>query len=115
QLDRAATVTVTCWAVDRLRRSPAQPKSGLGCAARTFEVRGHHYALVTVTGLEPDTTHHYEVAVVGEVVWPPSVSPFPPSSVRTRGPASTRRQRIVFGSCRYAKVSAFSESKLAKR
>ena len=40
QLDRAATVTVTCWAVDRLRRSPAQPKSGLGCTTRTFEVRG---------------------------------------------------------------------------
>ena len=33
QLDRAATVTV------------------LGCQARTFEVCGHHYAVVSVTGL----------------------------------------------------------------
>ena len=27
----------------------------LGCSARTFAVQGHHYALVTVTGLTPDT------------------------------------------------------------
>jgi hypothetical protein len=37
-------------------------------------------------------------------VWPPPVSPLPPCSLRTRGPASARRHRIVFGSCRYAKV-----------
>jgi phosphodiesterase/alkaline phosphatase D-like protein len=86
QVERRATVTV------------------LGCSARTFEVAGHHYALVSVTGLEPDTVHPYEVEVDGEVVWPPRVSPLPPSTVRTRGPASARRHRIVFGSCRYAKV-----------
>ena len=97
QLDRAATVRV------------------LGSTARTFEVRGHHYALVPVTGLEPDTTYPYEVAVDGETVWPPRVSPYPPSSLRTRGPASVRRQRIVFGSCRYAKVPPFTEPKLAAR
>src|SRR6476619_3123871 len=97
QLDRPATVCV------------------LGCSARTFEVRGHHYALVTVTGLEPDTTYPYEVAVDGDLVWPPPVSPFPPSALRTRGPDSTRRQRIVFGSCRYAKVAPFTEPKLARR
>ena len=113
QLDRAATVTVTCWAVDRLRRSPAQPKSGLGCTTRTFEVRGHHYALVSVTGLEPDTTYPYDVEVDGEVVWPPPVSPFPPSSLRTRGPASARRLRIIFGSCRYAKVPTYAAPKMA--
>jgi phosphodiesterase/alkaline phosphatase D-like protein len=97
QLDRAATVTV------------------LGCSARTFEVRGHHYAVVPVTGLEPDTVHPYEVAVDGETVWPPRVSPFPPSSLRTRGPASARKHRIVFGSCRYAKVPPFTEPKLAAK
>ena len=86
QLDRPATVSV------------------LGCSARTFEVAGHHYALVAVTGLEPDTTYPYEVAVDGDVVWPPRISPLPPSTLRTRGPASARRHRIVFGSCRYAKV-----------
>jgi phosphodiesterase/alkaline phosphatase D-like protein len=86
QLDRPATVSV------------------LGCSARTFEVAGHHYALVAVTGLEPDTTYPYEVVVDGDVVWPPPISPLPPSTLRTRGPASARRHRIVFGSCRYAKV-----------
>src|SRR5919112_405215 len=110
QLDRAATVTVTCSAVDRLRRSPAQPKS---TTTRTFEVRGHHYALVSVTGLEPDTSYPYDVEVDGEVVWPPPVSPFPPSSLRTRGPASARRLRIIFGSCRYAKVPTYAAPKLA--
>ena len=38
----------------------------LGCTTRTFEVRGHHYAVVPVTGLTPDTTYPYEVAVDGE-------------------------------------------------
>ena len=94
QLDRPATVSV------------------LGCSARTFEVAGHHYALVAVTGLEPDTTYPYEVAVDGDVVWPPRISPLPPSTLRTRGPASARRHRIVFGSCRYAKVV---DPKLATR
>ena len=86
QLDRPATVSV------------------LGCSARTFEVAGYHYALVSVTGLEPDTTYPYDVTVDGDVVWPPPISPLPPSTLRTRGPASARRHRIVFGSCRYAKV-----------
>jgi phosphodiesterase/alkaline phosphatase D-like protein len=97
QLDRAATVTV------------------LGASARTFEVRGHHYALVTVTDLDPDTVYAYEVAVDGAVVWPPRVTPFPPSSLRTRGPASARRLRIVFGSCRYPKVAPFTEPRTAAR
>src|SRR5690348_11442884 len=81
QLDRPATV------------------SALGCSTRTFEVAGHHYALLTVTGLEPDTEYAYEVAVDGEVAWPPRVSPFPPSSLRTRGPEAARRHRVIFGSC----------------
>jgi hypothetical protein len=87
QVDRPATVEV------------------LGCAARTFEVAGHHYALVLVSGLEPDSSTPYEVHLDGERVWPPAVSPFPPSVIRTRGGASNDRNRIVFGSCRYAKVA----------
>ena len=78
--------------------------SVLGCSTPTFEVAGHHYALVAVTGLEPDTSYTYDVRVDGDVVWPPPVSPLPPGTLRTRGPSSTRRHRIVFGSCRYAKV-----------
>jgi predicted Rdx family selenoprotein len=56
----------------------------LGCSARTFAVQGHHYALVTVTGLTPDTVTEYDVKVDGKLVWPQEDSPFPPSVIRTR-------------------------------
>jgi phosphodiesterase/alkaline phosphatase D-like protein len=80
QSDRAATVSV------------------LGHQADTFEVQGHHYALVKVSGLEPDSCTPYQVALDGEPVWPPDHS-FPPSVIRTRGAASAHQ--LVFGSCRY--------------
>ncbi|TFV55669.1 alkaline phosphatase family protein [Mycobacterium sp. PS03-16] len=86
QTSRPATVTV------------------LGCSATTFEVKGHHYALVTVTGLEPDATLEYRVHIDGELVWPLPDSPFPPSVIRTRGPESADRLCAVFGSCRYPKT-----------
>jgi phosphodiesterase/alkaline phosphatase D-like protein len=86
QTERAATVSV------------------LGCSAQTFEVAGHHYALVPVTGLEPGSRVPYEVEVDGERVWPPAPSPFPPSVIPTRGRRADRQHRIVFGSCRYSKV-----------
>lgn len=86
QTDRPATVTV------------------LGCSARTFRVQEHHYALVTVTGLAPDSSTEYQVHIDGELVWPLPDSPFPPSVIRTRGPVSTERLRAVFGSCRYPKT-----------
>jgi phosphodiesterase/alkaline phosphatase D-like protein len=76
--------------------------SVLGCTARTFEVQGHHYALVPVTGLEPDTWVEYTVEVDGERAWPPPHHPFPPSAIRTRGRDTTLR--IIFGSCRYPKT-----------
>ncbi|NMH97958.1 alkaline phosphatase D family protein [Pseudonocardia acidicola] len=77
----------------------------LGCAADTFEVAGHHYALVTVTGLAPDNRTPYQVHVDGEQVWPPAVSPFPDSVIPTRGPETAGQHRILFGSCRYVKLS----------
>ena len=72
--------------------------------ARTFEVLGHHYALVEVTGLTPDTTTEYEVVVNGSREWPLADSDFPASVIRTRGPATAHRHRFVFGSCRYPKA-----------
>ena len=86
QTDRSATVEV------------------LGCSARSFAVQGHHYALVTVTGLTPDAVCEYDVKVDGAVVWPRADSPFPPSVIRTRGPRSTNRLQAIFGSCRYPKT-----------
>jgi hypothetical protein len=72
----------------------------LGHADRTFDVEGHHYALVCIDGLEPDSVHPYEVRLDGESEWPPPDSEFPPSTIRTieRG----RPIRIVYGSCRVA-------------
>ncbi|MFP8961686.1 alkaline phosphatase D family protein [Streptomyces nanhaiensis] len=52
-------------------------------AARTWQVAGHHYALVPVTGLRPGTETPYRVLLDGEQVWPPPGSPFPPSTIRT--------------------------------
>ncbi len=71
----------------------------LGTAEPTFEVAGHHYALVRLEGLEPGSTTPYEVELDGERRWPPPGSELPPSLVRTlgEGPLDVR-----FGSCRVA-------------
>ena len=72
----------------------------LGHRTPTFEVEGHHYALVRIDGLEPGTTNPYEVALDGDRVWPPANSPYPPSVIRTLDRA--RPYRLLFGSCRIA-------------
>ncbi len=84
----------------------------LGCSAPTFEVSGMHYAIVPVTGLEPDSRTPYEVHVDGERVWPLVTSVFPQSVIPTRGPESASRHRVVFGSCRYVKLA---DPKLARQ
>lgn len=76
----------------------------LGCSARTFQVQDHHYALVPVHGLAPDSTTEYQVHIDGAQVWPEPDSEFPPSVIRTRGPAKSDRLRLIFGSCRYPKT-----------
>jgi hypothetical protein len=70
------------------------------CSRHTFEVSGHHYALVYCTGLAPDSAAPYEVLLDGEKVWPEPDSAFPPSVVRTHSGEEGARTRIVFGSCR---------------
>lgn len=70
----------------------------LGCAARTFHVAGHHYALVHVTGLQPRQAYEYQVTLDGSQRWPEAGSGWPPSVIRTidaHGPV-----RLAFGSCR---------------
>jgi PhoD-like phosphatase len=66
--------------------------------APTFAVEGHHYALVVITGLEPGSTHEYEVGLDGEVVWPEADSPFPPSEIRPID--ADGGLTLAFGSCR---------------
>lgn len=65
---------------------------------RTFEVEGHHYALVRVTGLSTGEVYEYEVFLADEKVWPEGG--FPPSVIRTIAPDGGFG--LAFGSCRVA-------------
>jgi hypothetical protein len=107
-LRHVGETTATVW-VQTERRARVEV---LGCAADTFEVGGHHYALVPVTGLEPDSRIPYEVRVDGEEIWPPPCSPFPDSVIPTRGPLTAGHARILFGSCRYVKMSERKQAAL---
>ena len=69
----------------------------LGARQRTFHVEGHHYALVLITGLTPDTSTPYTVRLDGREAWPPHDGR-PPCRIVTRG--GEDRVRLVFGSCR---------------
>ncbi|MCW3813556.1 alkaline phosphatase family protein [Micromonospora sp. DR5-3] len=70
-------------------------------SAPTFSAYDHHYAIVVVAGLTPDSATTYEVLVDDEVAWPVPESGFPPSVIRTRA-ADDRDQPVtlIFGSCR---------------
>ncbi|MGC4986442.1 alkaline phosphatase D family protein [Streptomyces sp. DT193] len=73
--------------------------------ARTFQVAGHHYALVPVSGLTPGTATPYEILLDGTPVWPLPDSRFPPSVVRTPE-GDDAVVRVTFGSCRWASPPA---------
>jgi hypothetical protein len=94
----------------------------LGREAATFEVAGHHFALVVIDGLAPGSEHEYQVALDGTIRWPkaPEIPEtpetpetketggggFPPSVLRTLSPAGSGRPiRLAFGSCRVTKVT----------
>ncbi|MEU5720553.1 alkaline phosphatase D family protein [Micromonospora sp. NPDC047738] len=70
-------------------------------SAPTFSAYDHHYAIVVVAGLVPDSATTYEVLIDDEVAWPVPESRFPPSVIRTRA-ADDRDQPVslIFGSCR---------------
>src|SRR5690242_16486520 len=74
----------------------------LGHQAQTFEVAGHHFALVMLDGLRPGQEYEYQVALDGTVRWPMPDSDFPPSVLRTIDPA--RPVRLAYGSCRIAEL-----------
>ncbi|MEU3455044.1 alkaline phosphatase D family protein [Micromonospora sp. NPDC006766] len=71
--------------------------------AKTFSAYDHHYAIVVVTGLTPDSVTTYQVLIDDEVAWPVPESGFPPSVIRTRA-VDDRDQPVtlLFGSCREA-------------
>jgi hypothetical protein len=81
----------------------------LGASERTWLAGGHHYALVTVEGLEPGTATPYEVRLDGEQVWPPLDAHRPPSRIRTQG--GEGEVRLAFGSCRYSRAASMIDNK----
>lgn len=70
----------------------------LGHRTRTFEVAGHHYALVLVEGLAAGAEHSYAVALDGRRTWPAEGEPT--GVVRT--PRGDDALRLAFASCRVA-------------
>lgn len=93
--------SATVW-VEASRPCAAEVRCADGSSggSRTFEIAGHHYALIPVTGLTPGSQPSYEVLLDGVRVWPLDGSPFPPSVIRA--PADGDTVRVAFGSCRWA-------------
>src|SRR4029079_19132733 len=58
---------------------------GASGTAPTFSAYDHHYALVVVEGLTPNSAESYQVLIDNEMVWPVPESNLPPSVIRTRG------------------------------
>jgi hypothetical protein len=81
----------------------------LGRHERTWEVAGHHFAVVVIDGLDPATSTPYDVRLDGAVVWPLPGATQPRSRIRTLDEG--RPVRLVFGSCRYATPSAVGDDK----
>jgi hypothetical protein len=97
----ASTSEATVWVeTDSPCAVTVTPTSGGAATERTFEVEGHHYAIVRVSGLPEDTATPYTVTLDDELVWPEPDSPFPPSALRTHSRSGAAH--IVFGSCRTA-------------
>ena len=87
------TTTATVWVETN---APAVVEV-LGHEAQTFQVLGHHYALVVIENLVPGSITPYEVRLDGTPVWPPQDGR-PASTIHTR--EGERQARLVFGSCR---------------
>ena len=89
------STTATVW----LETDAPTTVEVLGHRAATFQVFGHHYALVVIEDLTPGSVNPYEVKLEGSVVWPPPDGR-PAPVIRTR--EGEREARLVFGSCRVA-------------
>ncbi|MBD3003060.1 alkaline phosphatase D family protein [Streptomyces sp. 5-10] len=103
----------TIWVeTDRPCEAEVRCPDGAGGTARTWQIAGHHYALIPVTGLRPGAETAYRVLLDGEQVWPLPDSSFPASTIRTPTPTPTPAPgadatdpppvRVAFGSCRWA-------------
>ncbi|WP_411135491.1 alkaline phosphatase D family protein [Streptomyces sp. C10] len=76
---------------------------GAAGAQHTWQVAGHHYALVPVTGLTPGSETPYRVLLDdAEEVWPLPDSRFPASTIRTLPTSAHEPLHFAFGSCRWS-------------
>src|SRR5436305_16508 len=91
----AGTTSATIW----MEVDAPCTVSVLGRERPTFQLFGHHYALVVLEDLEPGTETPYDVRLDGRLVWPEEEpDKRPPSIIRTRH--EQPRVRLMFGSCR---------------
>ena len=91
-------VSASIWFETRDAGRIVVTAAGRSWAARTFAVHAHHYALVHVDGLHPNTTLPYTVEFDGRPVWPDSKSSYPAAVIATLG--GGHPLRMSFGSCR---------------
>lgn len=68
----------------------------LGQSSRTFCVGGHHYAILILEGLEPESQLPYSVTLDGRLAWPERGN----REGLIRTPARDGRLKMAFGSCR---------------
>jgi hypothetical protein len=87
------STTATVW----VETANAAVVEVLGHEARTFQVLGHHYALVVIENLEPGSINPYDVRLDGVQAWPPEDGR-PASTIHMR--EGERQARLAFGSCR---------------
>jgi PhoD-like phosphatase len=103
--------SATVWVeADRPCTAEVRCADGAKGTSHTFQIEGHHYALVPVTGLAPGTATEYEVLLDGHRVWPLEDSPFPASTIRMPDVASpgvpSPGVTVSFGSCRWSSAPA---------
>ncbi|MFI9587433.1 alkaline phosphatase D family protein [Streptomyces sp. NPDC052236] len=104
----------TIWVEsDRPCTAEVRCEDGAKGTSPTFQIAGHHYALVPVTGLTPGATTAYEVFLDGRRVWPldgPEGSRFPASTISTPHAGSPEAPSpavtVSFGSCRWSAAPA---------
>ncbi|MEV6347276.1 alkaline phosphatase D family protein [Actinoplanes sp. NPDC051851] len=88
-----------------------EAEGGAVGSSSTFSAYGHHYAIVVVAGLAPDTSHAYRLHLGDEQAWPAAGSPYPPPVIVTRAAEDAAQPvSMVFGSCRQATPDATGKS-----
>ena len=121
QVDWKTGESATVWVeTDRACVAEVVCDDGARGSARTWQVAGHHYALVQVEGLRPGNEVAYRVLLDGDRVWPLDAPPdgtgaLPVSTIRTPLPGAGDEVRLAFGSCRWAAPPSGAGTRLSSR